>query len=137
MKVWIAIIVLLISSVSFGQTSFLKDAVSKLDKALIEKDTATLKQLLHKNLTYGHSSGWVETKDDVVKDLTSGKLVYYTIKSDSIAWKTDANWASMRSKTKVEVSVNNNKTELNLHVLQVWLKTNKGWQLIARQSTKL
>jgi hypothetical protein len=137
MKVWIAIIVLLISSVSFGQTSFLKDAVSKLDKALIEKDTATLKQLLHKNLTYGHSNGWVETKDDVVKDLTSGKLVYYTIKSDSIAWKTDANWASMRSKTKVEVSVNNNKTELNLHVLQVWLKTNKGWQLIARQSTKL
>jgi len=137
MKVWIAIIVLLISSVSFGQTSFLKDAVSKLDKALIEKDTATLKQLLHKNLTYGHSSGWVETKDDVVKDLTSGKLVYYTIKSDSIAWKTDANWASMRSKTKVEVSVNNNRTELNLHVLQVWLKTNKGWQLIARQSTKL
>ena len=137
MKVWIAIIVLLISSVSFGQTSFLKDAVSKLDKALIEKDTATLKQLLHKNLTYGHSNGWVETKDDVVNDLTSGKLVYYTIKSDSIAWKTDANWASMRSKTKVEVSVNNNRTELNLHVLQVWLKTNKGWQLIARQSTKL
>jgi len=137
MKVWIAIIVLLISSVSFGQTSFLKDAVSKLDKALIEKDTATLKQLLHKNLTYGHSSGWVETKDDVVKDLTSGKLVYYTIKSDSITWKADANWASMRSKTKVEVSVNNNRTELNLHVLQVWLKTNKGWQLIARQSTKL
>jgi hypothetical protein len=137
MKVWIAIIVLLISSVSFGQTSFLKDAVSKLDKALIEKDTATLKQLLHKNLTYGHSNGWVETKDDVVKDLTSGKLVYYTIKSDSITWKTDANWASMRSKTKVEVSVNNNRTELNLHVLQVWLKTNKGWQLIARQSTKL
>ena len=137
MKVWIAIIVLLISSVSFGQTSFLKDAVSKLDKALIEKDTATLKQLLHKNLTYGHSNGWVETKDDVVKDLTSGKLVYYTIKSDSITWKADANWASMRSKTKVEVSVNNNRTELNLHVLHVWLKTNKGWQLIARQSTKL
>jgi hypothetical protein len=137
MKVWIAIIVLLISSVSFGQTSFLKDAVLKLDKALIEKDTVTLKQLLHKNLTYGHSNGWVETKEDVIKDLTSGKLVYYTIKSDSITWKTDANWASMRSKTKVEVSVNNNRSELNLHVLEVWLKTNKGWQLIARQSTKL
>ncbi len=137
MKVWIIIIVLLTSSVSFGQTSFLKEAVSKLDKALIEKDTATLKQLLHKNVTYGHSSGWVETKEDVIKDLTSGKLVYYAIKSDSITWKTDASWASMRSKTKVEVSVNSNRIELNLHVLEVWLKTNKGWQLIARQSTKL
>jgi len=137
MKIWIIIIGLLTSSVSFGQTSFLKDAVSKLDKALIEKDTTTLKQLLHKSVTYGHSSGWVETKEEVIKDLTSGKVVYHTIKSDSITWKTDANWASMRSKTKVEVSLNNNRTELNLHILEVWLKTNKGWQLIARQSTKL
>lgn len=137
MKVWIIIIVLLISSVAYGQTSFLKDAVARLDKALIEKDTATLKQLLHKNVTYGHSSGWVETKEDVIKDLASGKLVYHTIKSDSITWKTDASWASMRSRTKVEVSLNNNRTELNLHILEVWLKTNKGWQLIARQSTKL
>jgi hypothetical protein len=137
MKLRITILVLFISSFSFGQTSFLKDAVSKLDKALMEKDTATLKQLLHKNLTYGHSNGWVETKDDVIKDLGSGKLVYHTIKSDSITWKTDANWASMRSKTRVEVSLNGNRMELNLHILEVWLKTNKGWQLIARQSTKL
>jgi hypothetical protein len=137
MKLRITILVLFISSFSFGQTSFLKDAVSKLDKALMEKDTATLKQLLHKNLTYGHSNGWVETKDDVIKDLGSGKLVYHTIKSDSITWKTDANWASMRSKTRVEVSLNGNRMELNLHILEVWLKTNRGWQLIARQSTKL
>ena len=137
MRILITVIVLFISSCSFCQTSFLKDAVSKLDKALIEKDTATLKQLLHSNVTYGHSNGWVETKEDVIKDLASGKLVYYAIKSDSITWKLSPNWASMRSKTKAEVSVNGNRMELNLHVLEVWLKTNKGWQLIARQSTKL
>jgi len=137
MRAWIITIVLFISSVSFGQRSFLKDAVSKLDKALIEKDTATIKQLLHKNVTYGHSNGWVETKEDVIKDLASGKLVYHTINSDSITWKTEAGWASVRSKTRVEVSLNSNSMELNLHILEVWLKTNKGWQLIARQSTKL
>ena len=77
MKVWIIIIGLLTSSVSFGQTSFLKDAVSKLDKALIEKDTTTLKQLLHKSVTYGHSSGWVETKEEVIKIILSGPMVYH------------------------------------------------------------
>ena len=137
MRIYITILTISISSFSFGQTSFLKDAVAKLDKALIGKDTTTLKQLLHKNVTYGHSNGWVETKEDVIKDLASGKLVYYSIKSDSVTWKTDGNWASMRSKTKAGVSVNGNRIELNLHVLEVWLKTNKGWQLIARQSTKL
>jgi hypothetical protein len=137
MKICITILALFISSLLFGQTSFLKDAVSKLDKALVEKDTVTLKQLLHKNVTYGHSNGWVETKEDVIKDLASGKLIYHTIKSDSLTWKTEANWASVRSKTKAEVSVNGNRVELTLHILEVWLKTNKGWQLIARQSTKL
>jgi len=137
MRVRITIFILLISSFSFGQTPFLRDAVSKLDKALISKDTTTLKQLLHKNVTYGHSNGWVETREDVIKDLVSGKLAYYSIQSDSLTWKAEANWASVRSKTKAEVGVNGNRMELNLHVLEVWLKTNKGWQLIARQSTKL
>jgi hypothetical protein len=138
MRICITILILLFTrSFSIGQTSFLKEAVSKLDKALIEKDTATLKQILHKDVTYGHSNGWVETKEDVIKDVASGKLVYYKIKSDSITWKTDANWASMRSRTMAEVSVSGNRMELKLHVLEVWLKTNKGWQLIARQSTKL
>src|SRR5690349_6486355 len=137
MRICITILILLVCSFSYGQTSYLKDAVSKLDKALVEKDTVTLKQLLHKNVTYGHSNGWVETKDDVLRDLASGKLVYYAFKSDSLAWQTEANWASVRSRTKVEVSMNGNRMEMNLHVLEVWLKTNKGWQLIARQSTKL
>ena len=69
-----------------GQTSFLKDAVTKLDKALIAKDTVVLKQLLHKDITYGHSNGWVETKTDVIKDLVSGKLAYDKIESRGIKW---------------------------------------------------
>lgn len=137
MRIGITILTFFISSLSFAQTSFLKDAVSKLDKALIEKDTMTLKKILHKSVTYGHSNGWVETKEDVIKDLASGKLVYHTIQPDSITWKTEANWASKRSKTRVEVSLNGNRMNLNLHVLEVWWKTNKGWQLVARQSTRI
>ena len=136
-RIFVTILFFFISSLSFAQTSFLKDAVSKLDIALVEKDTVILKQLLHKNVTYGHSNGWVESKDDVIKDLISGKLIYHKIKSDSVTWKSEPAWASMRSTIKVDVTVNNNRMELSLHVLQVWLKTNKGWQLIARQSTKL
>ncbi len=109
----------------------------KLDKALIAKDTVTLKQLLHKEATYGHSNGWVETKQDVIKDLVSGKLTYHKIETDSLTWKVNDNWATMRNKTTVEGSVNGTKFNLVMHVLQVWLKTNKGWQLLARQSAKL
>src|ERR687886_952812 len=136
MKQYVTIALLLLGSFSFAQTS-VKDAASKLDKALIEKDTGALKALLHPDLTFGHSSGWVETRQDVLNDVASGKLAYKTIDNKDVKWATGNDWATMRSNTHV-VSLNpDGKTsELNLHVLLVWLKTNKGWQLLARQTTK-
>ena len=137
MKIRITILLLLISSFTFAQTSFLKDAVTKLDKALIAKDTVVLKQLLHKDITYGHSNGWVETKADVIKDLVSGKLAYDKIESKEVKWSVTNDVATMRSTTEVNYRLDDKPGELKLHVLQVWLKTNKGWQLLSRQSTKL
>jgi hypothetical protein len=137
MKACFTILLLFVISNTFAQTSFLKEAVSKLDKALVKKDTVVLKQLLHGDLTYGHSNGWVENKEEVIKDLYSGKLAYHNIESSDYQWKTGSNWANVRSRAKVAYTMDGKQGELNLHILQVWLKTNKGWQLVARQSTKL
>jgi hypothetical protein len=104
---------------------------------LVKKDTLVLKQLLHGELTYGHSNGWVESKEEVIKDLYSGRLAYQSIESSDFQWKTGSNWANVRSRAKVAYTMDGKQGELNLHILQVWLKTNKGWQLVARQSTKL
>ena len=138
MKGILTIIFVVASSFLFAQTTYLKDAVGKLDKALINKDTVALKQLLHPDLSFGHSSGWVETKQDVLNDVTSGKLAYKSIDNKEVKWATGKDWATMRSNSHV-VSLNpDGKTsEVNLHVLLVWLKTNKGWQLLARQTTRL
>ena len=137
MKGKITILLLIVSSFTFAQSSFLKEAVVKLDKALVAKDTVVLKQLLHKDLTYGHSNGWIETKADVIKDLQVGKLAYDKIESRDLQWTVTNNIATMRSTTEVGFRLDNKSGELKLHVLQVWLKTNKGWQLLSRQSTKL
>ena len=120
-----------------GQTVFLKEAVVKLDRALIKKDTIVLKQLLHKDLSYGHSNGWIESKEDVIKDLVSGKLSYEKIETKDHVWEAGKEWATVRSTMELKYKMDGKEGELRLHVLQVWLKTNKGWQLLARQSTKL
>ena len=138
MRKLLTIAFLLIGSVVMAQSSFLKDAVSRLDKSLIAKDTVALKQLLHPDLSFGHSSGWVESKQDVLNDVASGKLAYKSIEHKDVKWAAGKHWATVRSNSHV-VSVNpdGNTSELNLHVLLVWLKTNKGWQLLARQTTRL
>lgn len=121
----------------FCTNFFLKDAAAKLNKALIAKDTIILKQLLHKDVTYGHSNGWVETKAEVIKDLVNGKLSYYKINSKDVQWKVINNVATLRNTSDISYELDGKEGELHLHVVQVWLKTNKGWQLLARQSTKL
>ena len=116
----------------------LKDAMKKLDKALIEKDYSTLQAVLHNDVSYGHSNGWVQNKQDIVNDLKSTKLVYDKIENSSVTIAAiNENWATVRTNTRAEGSINQNAFNFNLHVLQVWLKTKTGWQLMARQSTKL
>jgi hypothetical protein len=137
MKIVVTILYLFVYSLSLAQTSFLKEAVAKLDKALITKDTAILKQLLHKDLSYGHSNAWVETKTDVIKDLISGKLAYSKIESKDFLWTASKDWATVRTTSAINYLLDGKEGTLQLHVMQCWLKTNKGWQLIARQSTKL
>lgn len=137
MKVIAAIVFCCFSFAAFGQSSFLKEAAAKLDRALVAKDTITLKQLLHKDVTYGHSNAWIETKEDIIKDLTSGKLVYHKIESRDTKWKVTNDLASVRSTAAIDFILDGKPGTLQLHVLQMWLKTNKGWQLIARQSTKI
>lgn len=116
----------------------LKQAMSNLDKALVSKDEKSLGQLLNADVSYGHSNGWVQTKNDIINDLRSGRLVYNKIESSSVTIAAITNsWATVRTSTSAEGSVNGTAFQLNLHILQVWMKTKDGWQLFARQSTKL
>jgi hypothetical protein len=116
----------------------LKEAMSSLDKALINKDEKTLVQLLHADVSYGHSNGWVQNKNDIINDLKTGKLVYNKIENTSVMIAAISNdWATVRVNTNAEGSINGTAFQLKLHVLQVWMKSMSGWQLWARQSTKL
>jgi len=115
----------------------LKDATKKLDKALLEKDATTLKTVLHKELSFGHSNGWVQTRDDIMNDFSSGKLTYNKFENNSSAIvKISKKYATVKTNTNAEGSVKGTAFKLTLHIMQFWIKTKKGWQLIARQSAK-
>ena len=103
-------------------------AVNALRYALVEKDSDVLNKLLHTDIAYGHSNGWVQTKHDVLKDMKSGYMVYQ---------KINKNYATVKERIAVEGSRDGNAFKLNLFVLHLWVKTKSGWQLLSRQSTKL
>lgn len=141
MKHIFAIGLLFFSVVGVAQVDSLslKKAMSDLDNALVNKDEKALVQLLHPDVSYGHSNGWVQNKNDIINDLKSGKLTYDKIDNISVSIVAiNRNWATVRTNTNATGRSTTIPTfELKLHVLQVWLKTEYGWQLLARQGTKL
>jgi hypothetical protein len=139
MKILFAIGLLLFNVVLTAQVDSvgLKETMQKLDNALLQKDEFFLKTVLSRDVNYGHSNGWIQTKADILNDFKSGKLVYNKIENiNSAILSINKKWATVKTNTNAEGTVNGTAFKLNLHVMQVWMKTKKGWQLIARQSAK-
>ena len=135
----LSFLVLFIISNSFAQIDSvgLKDAMQKLDKALLEKDEVVLKSVLHSEVSYGHSNGWIQSKNDILNDFKSGKLTYNKIDNNSSAIvSVSKKYATVKTNTNAEGAVNGTAFKLTLHIMQFWMKTKSGWQLIARQSAK-
>lgn len=137
MRTGIAILLLFVYSTVAAQDRELGNVITELNMALIEKDTVKLKTMLDEQLSYGHSNGWIETKQEVVSDLYNGKLVYNKIDQKLTGIMKEGNMACVRANAELDIVYNGNPLHIKLHVLQVWVKKNKGWKLVARQSTKI
>ena len=110
-------------------------AVEAFRKATIAADKSTLDKLTANELSYGHSSGRLETKAQFIESLTSGKSGFSAIElSDQTITIVDQtalvrhifNGASRRE-----------SANLTLSILTVWLQQQGQWKLVARQAAKL
>ncbi|MCC6288776.1 MAG: nuclear transport factor 2 family protein [Chitinophagaceae bacterium] len=141
MRFAFAIILFFTTAIVHAQTDsvVVKESVAKLENALIAKNFQDLQELLFDNVNFGHSTGWVQTRDEVINDCKSGKLVYQKIERENLyVAAIGKDWATVRY-TGVAEGLNTGKEfKIALHVLQLWVKNKKGkWQLAARQATKL
>ena len=108
-------------------------AMESWKQAVLKKDTAALDRLLHPDLTYSHSDARTQTKADILKAMADTQSIKIGESTVRVYGKTALVKGPMEF-----VSTNNGATSTTkLSVLQVWLKGPKGWQLVARQSTKL
>ncbi|HEY0705354.1 MAG TPA: nuclear transport factor 2 family protein [Polyangia bacterium] len=112
-------------------------ALESWRRAMLEKDAAGLAQVFHADLRYGHSSGAIETKaqaiDHVIKSATVFKAVDLTNTKVSLHGET----AFVTGQVHYEKHPKGLPIlHQQLFVLSVWVKTPRGWQMIARQSTE-
>jgi hypothetical protein len=135
--IFIAIFVSISSLVVAQDTVQLKKVTELFNNALLTKDTNLIKQLVHKQISYGHSNGWLQTKQDLITDFATGKIEYTKIEEGEKSFTKTKQAIAVRNISKVEGVVNGYVFSMSLQVLQVWKKVKKNWVLLARQSVKV
>jgi biopolymer transport protein ExbD len=142
MKFLLTILSLFLITSSFSQKKENLDSIKlvktiqEFHQALVQKNTISLNQQTDKALSYGHSNGWVETKNDLIKDLETKVISYESYKEDSITIIFNDKMANVRFAAEITATMKNTQFTYHLKVLEVWVRKGNRWVLFARQAIK-
>ena len=131
---------LFIAGNSFAQTNEQKilNRVKQLNDAIfLNKDSIALERLLADKLSYGHSGGKIENREEMIRNAVNSSTTYTNFVMDSATVFFEGNTAIVRHVLKAITNDKGKEGQLHLGVLQVWIKQNRQWKLTARQSVKL
>ena len=114
----------------------LEISVKKLHEAMIKPDSVALRNLTTEELTYGHSTGLIDSRESFMSSLLSGQtdVSKIDVKNQEITIKGDVAW--VRSNTIIELIEAANKRLVDLKMLYVWVKEKGFWRLLARQAVR-
>jgi hypothetical protein len=143
MKKNLLVLFLLISLPFFSQTK--KDKIAhhiialhqkKID-FMISKQFDSLSLILDADLKYIHSNGWVESKEDLLANLKSDKLVYKQVLVSETKVTLTNHVAIVSGKGLFSVILENVKIEIPLMYSEIYVKKKGKWLLLHRHANKL
>ena len=112
--------------------------VEDLRKAMISGDKKELDRLVAEDLSYGHSGGKVENKDEFIDAIVSGKSDFLTIDLNEQHIQVVGNTVVVRHKLQATTHDQGKEpATVNLAVLLIWKSYYGKWKLLARQAVKI
>ncbi len=120
-----------------GDEAAVTESVEMLRKALLEADKAKLEQVASAQISYGHSDGRVETKEQFINGVMTRKQVVKSLAFPELKVAVVGNAAVARHIYLSESERDGKATTTRIGALQVWQKQDGGWKLLARQGFRL
>ena len=102
------------------------------------KDSLTLEKLLAKTVTYGHSHGNLQTRDEMIKGVVHNQSKYTDTAVSAIKIFIEDKTAIVRHLFKAkENKKDGTVTDLDFTMVLVWIKEKSQWKLMGRQAVSL
>ncbi|WP_268801092.1 nuclear transport factor 2 family protein [Pseudomonas huanghezhanensis] len=111
-------------------------AVDKLTQAMWHHDIPALEALTADNLTYGHSSGKIQTKKEFIADIDTGVSGFDDLKMLNQKITMSGDTALVRNHFSAQANNSGKKVPTEIENFQIWQKQNGHWLLIGRQAFK-
>jgi ketosteroid isomerase-like protein len=118
------------------QEKAVASAITTLTKAMVDGDKGVLEKYTSDKLSYGHSSGVVQNKNEFVEAIVSGKSDFVTIDLTNQTISVSGNTAIVRHILSATTNDSGKPGTVKLSILLVWQKMHGQWKLLARQAVK-
>ena len=112
------------------------ETVEAFRKAMIASDHAAFDALCAAQLSYGHSTGKIQTKEEFIADATSGKAKWKVLEFVNVRNTVAGPNAISRFTLTGELESDGKVIPIGIGVLMVWQKQGNAWKLLARQGFK-
>jgi ketosteroid isomerase-like protein len=141
MKKLLILLVVLIGSSQFvyaqdKKVVAVEKSVNRLVAAMISGDRVALNESVSDSLSYGHSGGHVEGKEEFVEKLASGKSDFVSINITEQTIRVFGKSAIVRHILDAQTNDGGKPATVKLKILLVFANENGDWKLLARQAVK-
>lgn len=111
--------------------------VNEFNQAIISTDSTALKNLVWKDLSYGHSSGAIQNKAAFIAGVMNGPNFFRKFELQNQTIKVSGKNAVVRHIAIAQAVNKGNPVEIRFGNIMVWQKKQGKWRLLARQGYKL
>ncbi|SEE49590.1 nuclear transport factor 2 family protein [Pseudomonas migulae] len=139
MKVLIGFLCLFSGYVAATPASAEKDvaqAVDHLTQAMLKKNIPELNALTAENLTYGHSSGKIQNKQEYIADIETGRSAFKTLEMQNQTITLSGDVALVRNHFSAQALKGTEVIPTEIENFQIWQKQKGKWLLVGRQAFK-
>lgn len=120
-----------------GDEAALAKSIETLRQGQLEANKAKLDQVTAAQVSYGHSDGRVETKEQFINGVMNRKQVQKSLAFPELKAFVAGDTAVVRHIYLGESELDGKQNTTRIGALQVWQKQADGWKLLARQGFRL
>lgn len=105
--------------------------------AMVDADVDRLEKYLADDLTYTHTTGWVETKTEFLSTVESGRINYMVVTPREVKVRFYGDVAIITGLSRMQGTVGDRAVDFTIRFTDVSRRVGNYWQLVAWQSAKL